>query len=258
MVSIRRASRQGMGLFGTSSRRRERDSETRISLDPVEPEVSQLTASLTAGLQDETERALAIYRHVKEHIAFGFTPRADKASPSETLRFGKGHANPQATLFMAMLHEAQIEARQHFVTISHDLVHGLFPSYALPPRWLSHSHVEVKLAGEWIPIDGYVLDSAYQRNAMALLREEGRTLGYSAHVDGAMDWDGRSPCMAQLVSDEMVVVDHGCFADPELFYTSPDYRHDFSELCLVMFGEFAAKPANERIELIRRTGGPEI
>ena len=249
-----------MGLFGSSSRRRERDSDsdTRISVHPAEPEVARLTARLIVSLEDETERALAIYRHVKEHIAFGFTPRADHATPSETLRFGKGHSNPQATLFMVMLHEAGIEARQHFVTNSNDLVHGLFPSYALPPRWLNHSHVELKLAGEWIPVDGYVLDSAYQRNAVALLKEEGRTLGYSAHVDGAMDWDGRSPCMAQLVTDDMVVVDHGCFVEPELFYASPDYRHDFSELCLAMFGEFAAKPANERIESIRRLGRPEI
>ena len=248
-----------MGLFDFSARaRRERDSETRQSAHPEAPELSALTASLTAGLRGETEQALAIYRFVKEKIAFGFTPRADQATPGETLRFGRGHSNPKSTLFMAMLHEAGIDARQHFVTISHDLVHGLFPSYALPPRWINHSHVEVKLAGQWIPIDGYVLDSAYQRNAVALLQEEGRTLGYSAHVDGAMDWDGRSACMAQLVSDDMVIVDHGSFTDPALFYASPDYRHDFSELCLVMFGEFAAKPANERIDLIRRTGRTEI
>ena len=247
-----------MGLFGSSSRARrgDRESEARLSSHPAEPEVSELTAELVAGLQDETERALAIYRWVREEIAFGFTPRADHATPTETLRFRKGHSNPQATLFMSMLRAAGIEARQHFVTVSHELVHGIFPSSALPPRFINHSHVELKLGGEWISVDGYVLDSAYQRHAVALLKEEGRAVGYSAHIDGAMDWDGRGACMAQLASEDMVVVDHGSFEDPEAFYAGPDYRHDFSELCLVMFGEFAAKPANERIESIRRTGRP--
>lgn len=222
-----------------------------MKLDEPGEAVRAVALEVTRGLRTPRDKALALFSFMRDGIAFGFTPRFDRATPEETLRFGRGHCNPQAALFTALLHAVGLEARQHFVTLSNAVLDGLFPERASPPARITHSYTEVRLDGAWVPLDGYILDRSYHRAATALLRRQGRVLGLGAHRDGLVDWDGSSPCFSQMADPAMVLADHGATTEPERFYASPDYAQRLGVVGGLLFRAFAVDPANARIDSIR-------
>jgi len=235
----------GLGglFFGCSSPR-----STLPRLDEPDAEVAALARSLTDRAQTPRERARTLYRFVREQVRFGFTPRFDDAHPGETLRFARGHCNPKGTLFATLLHAVDIGARQRFVTIDSEVLRGLFPPGASPPGKLTHSLVEVRLDGAWIPLDGYIVDRRLFEAARRRLR---RPLGYGIHRDGAIDWDGRTPCMVQLADESMVLADHGAFRDPRRFYRSRGYVQRQSRLAAFFYRAFAVDAVNTHIDALR-------
>jgi transglutaminase-like putative cysteine protease len=126
-----------------------------------------------AGATTPEARALAQFRFVRDEIHFGLTPRFDLASAEETLVFGRGHCNPKAVLFASLLRAARVEARLYLVTISNEILAGIFPPPGGPPVRLAHTFTEVRLAGEWRRVDGYMVDPMLHARAVPRLRAEG-------------------------------------------------------------------------------------
>ncbi|MEM9187810.1 MAG: transglutaminase-like domain-containing protein [Myxococcota bacterium] len=221
------------------------------TLDRPSSLVRETAQGLTAGLGSPREKARAIFHFVRDEIQFGFTPYFDGATPNDTLALRLGHCNPQSALFASLLRAAGVPATQHFVDISNEIIADLFPPYAAPPSRITHSYTEVELDGESLDVDGYILDPTFHRSALALLSDEDRTIGYGAHAEGVVTWDGRVSSMSQLADPGMVLADHGTFEDPAEFYDSDAYRQRLGAIGGFFYRAFALDPINARIHAIR-------
>ncbi len=183
-----------------------------------------------SGCKTDRKRAVRVHDFVRDRVRFGVTPWFDVADPATTLRLGVGHCNPKATLFVGVLRELGIEARLHFVTITNEVLRGLWPDGAGPPSRLSHAYSEVRLDGSWQRVDSYVVDRALWPGAAARLAEKRWAMGFGVHADGAPDWDGHGDAFSQLADDAMVLEDHGAWEDLRSFATRREYRHRLGPL----------------------------
>ena len=215
--------------------------------------VAEAVASATAGARSDTGRALGIYAFVRDQIEFGFTPRFDRASPAYTLRRRRGHCNPQATLMVAMLREAGLEARVHVVGISNAVLDGLFP-IPLPER-LDHAFTEIRLDGHWIRLDGYIADPPLLAGAQARLAREQRELGYGVHIHGRGDWNGIGDCMSQFVDPAMAVRDFGSMAELREHLDSPNYGQRLGVLGTIGLSAVVGR-VNQTLDALRGTTPP--
>lgn len=189
-----------------------------------------------AGAKSPREKGLALFLFVRDSIKFGFTRKFDSASPEETLCSGMGHCNPQGALFASLLQAEGIQAQQHFVELSPGVLRGiLFP----PPPRLVHSYVELQLPMETsgepggdsmkdkvdnrrIRVDGYIADKTLFEAARAKLLAEEQMEGFGVHVQGSIEWDGKSDCFCQMADEtQQVTCDLGTFDKPNDFYSSP-------------------------------------
>ena len=107
------------------------------------------------------ERIGAAYDFVRDEILFGYN--ADDVLPaSRVLRDGYGQCNTKGTLLMALLRGLGIPCRFHGFTIDKGLQRGIVPElvYPIAPRNILHSWVEAELEGQWVDLEGFILDSA--------------------------------------------------------------------------------------------------
>lgn len=245
----------GANLFRRARAPIRPDSST-LRLDQPSDEIRSLAASICQGESTPRAKALALYRFVRDEIAFGFTPEFNSATPEYTAAVRRGHCNPQASLLVALLAAAGIEARQHFVIIRNDILQGVFPERAMPPPEIDHSFAEVRFAktDPWIRLDGYILDPPLYRGALARLRREGRTLGFGAHVAGEMDWDGERDCMVQFADPGMALADAGAFVDARDFYQSSAYRAPLTPFSRLLYRNFALAATNKNLDALRQSG----
>lgn len=214
--------------------------------------LQEVTDHLTRNAPTDVARALAIYQFVRDALPFGFTPAFDQATPEQTLKLGRGHCNPKGALFVAMLRAVNILARLHFVSISNDVLRGLFPAMAGPPPVLNHAFTEVCLNEQWLRVDGYVIDTPLYEAARRRLLAEERPLGYGIHIEGTVRWNGTTDCLIQYADPAtMTLADHGPFEDPATFYRSPAYTQDPGPLARRLFGPLLTRLVNGRIEQVR-------
>ena len=225
----------------------------RMLIDESDAVITGLSAQLVRGHNTARERAVAIHDYVRDTVRFGFTPHFYAMSATEVLSAGVGYSNTKATLFIALLRAAGIEARQQFVDVNAAVLHGMFD---LRTPFIDHSYTEVLLDGVWVPTDSYVVDRALFRAAQAALRAEGRRLGYGVHVEGRYDWDGRKPAFAQFPSDEPRLSRHrwGVFPDVAAFYEStPAAWNRLTDILRVTF-PLAALTGNRAADALRAHG----
>ncbi|KAH3849774.1 uncharacterized protein LOC127874331 [Dreissena polymorpha] len=189
-----------------------------------DPAITTLAQSITSGIADDRAKAVAIHDWVRDNIQFGWTKHFWADSATDVLAAGKGFCNTKSTLFVALLRNVGIPARQHFVTIHCDSLHGLVKTGS---EYVDHAYAEVYLDGKWLKTDSYVIDSKLFRNAQARLTTENRLIGYGTIQGGQNTWDGRTDSFAQFVNDGRVdyltTRDYGVFEDVETFYkTAPE------------------------------------
>jgi hypothetical protein len=173
--------------------------------------IPQLAAQLTKGCNTPVEKAVAIHNYVRE-IPFGFTAWFDSASPTQTVKCNRGHCNPKGALFVELLRECGIEARQHMVNVDNRILRGCF-SYP-PPSPITHTYTEVKLRDTWVKTDSYIVDTPLLQRTKAKLAQEGAQLGYGVHINGTNEWDGRGDAFSQFVDPQgMLLQDVGVLSD---------------------------------------------
>lgn len=188
-------------------------------IDVRHPAVVAATEEAVGTRATARERAVAIHDWVRERVPFGFSRSFYRQRASDVLRAGVGYCNTKATLFIAMLRAAGIPARQRFVTLRSDVLHGFVD---FPGSHLHHSYTEVFLDGRWIGTDSYVVDATLFARAHARVQREGRVLGWAVHAGGGITWDGSGPAFVQFVDDgrvpDLTTRDDGVFADTMAFY----------------------------------------
>ncbi|KAJ8613025.1 hypothetical protein CTAYLR_004051 [Chrysophaeum taylorii] len=151
-----------------------------------------------AGDGTAVERAVRLHDFVRD-IEFGFTYRFEAATPQETLQFGVGHCVPKAQLFCALLKTQGIEARVQLAEVGGRVLDGLLPA---PPTVL-HAWTDVRLGGECLSVDSYVVDTKLFASAKAKLRNEA---GYDLCRFHSGSWAGfeRGKLFGTATSDPAV------------------------------------------------------
>lgn len=93
-------------------------------IDRDDPLIVETARSVTAGQSDDTAKALALFDHVRDQTPFGFAAGFWNQSASAVLRAGRGYCNTKSTLFVALLRATGVPARQVFVEIDAEVLHG--------------------------------------------------------------------------------------------------------------------------------------
>ncbi len=131
-------------------------------LDYSNPAIQELIERRRWRSHKEFERIKAIYNYVRDEILFGYNTD-DSISASKVLADGYGQCNTKGTLFMALLRACGIPCRVHGFTIDKKLQKGAMTGlvYALAPKNVFHSWVEVQLDGVWYELEAFILDKTY-------------------------------------------------------------------------------------------------
>lgn len=201
------------------------------------------------------EAAIRLHDHVRDNIRFGFCPAMYDQSASQVLRAGVGYCLTKSTLLVALLRALGIPARQHFVDISVEILHGI-----MTPRTplIDHCYVEVLLDEGWVRVDSFIVDMPLAEAARARLRREGRMVGYGVHIDGVSVWDGRRDAFCQFVNNGAVEgfseMDHGLFRDIDEFHEKAESWNRIGLLARLFMPAFASA-ANARAEALRHAPG---
>ena len=189
-------------------------------LDVHHPVLTQLIQQRAWQNLPLFERIGAVYSFVRNDIRFGYNA-ADNLPASQVLADGIGQCNTKSTLLMALLRAAGVPCRFHGFTIDKALQKGAITglAYALAPRSIIHSWVEVWHGGQWVHLEGFILDQPYlaalQRR---FVRHTGPFCGYGAatpdlHHPG-VDWVGRDT----YIQRDGINQDFGVFDSPDDFY----------------------------------------
>lgn len=166
------------------------------------------------------ERIGAVYDFVRNEIAFGYN-EADDLPASRVLADGQGQCNTKGTLLMALLRSVGVPCRIHGFTIDKALQKGAITgvAYALAPRRIIHSWVEVWFEGRWVCLEGFILDGQYLRSLQRRFPRARRFCGFGAATPDlsapAVEWRGQDT----FIQKEGIVDDFGTFEDPDAFYS---------------------------------------
>ncbi|MCC7312215.1 MAG: transglutaminase family protein [Sulfuritalea sp.] len=189
-------------------------------LDWQTPDILHLVSARGWRELPEFERVGAIYRFVRDEIAFGYNERDDLPA-SRVLEDGYGQCNTKTILLMALLRAAGIACRLHGATIHKRLqkgvVSGLF--YLLAPESILHTWAEVKGERGWTALEGVILDKPYLDGVRQFAPSGTRCmLGYAVGTDNwdapAIEWEGSDTAIQQTGVNR----DYGTFGDPDAFY----------------------------------------
>jgi hypothetical protein len=195
-------------------------SETPL-LDYRAPTIQALIAQRGWTQLSDKDRIGAAYDFVRNHITFGYN--ADDALPaSRVLADGYGQCNTKGTLLMALLRALEIHCRFHGFTIEKGLQRGVVPElvYPLAPRNIIHSWVEVLLDGDWLELEGFILDQQVLAALQTKFPERDTLCAYGAGTDNLQKPDVAWVGQSTYIQKTGINRDFGVFDDPDAFYTN--------------------------------------
>lgn len=166
------------------------------------------------------DKITGIYSFVKDEIPFGYNA-SDDIPASQVLADGYGQCNTKSTLFMALLRAVGVQCRFHGFAIHKELQKGLINgiAYALAPKEIIHSWVEVNFNGKWYNLEGLILDDKYLTSLQTKFKDKtGSFCGYGVDVKNfnqlQVEWN---ECDT-FIQKEGIVKDYGIFDSPDDFY----------------------------------------
>jgi len=219
--------------------------------------IEQIVSHIVSDIQDEVEKAVALHDYVKEKIKFGFSKYFDAPTDEYTLSYGFGQCTPKSHLLVSLFRAAGFESYQHLVTLSKQIMFGIIPAnrYWMISEEVSHSFVDVKVAGNWCSFDSHVIDTPLYTGAMTRLANEGRKIGYGIHSDSVNSWNGQGNAFGQYKA-EYSSEDHGRILDLPSYFKSEQYQNKFLGVTFnalfKILGEFNATDINNNIDKLRK------
>jgi len=164
----------------------------------------------------------AIYNYVRDEIHFGYNAD-DRLSASQVLNDGYGQCNTKGTLLMALLRAVGIPVRFHGFTIYNALQRGAIPNYlfSIAPARIIHSWVEVYQHGQWINLEGYIIDQAYLQQVQRRFANQcsdfsGFGIAAKCLASPDIDWKGQDT----YIQKDGIADDFGVYTQPDDFYAS--------------------------------------
>jgi len=226
--------------------------ETNI-LDFNHPKLKQLSEERSWGELSEYDRIGAIYKYVKDEIQFGYN-ESDELPASKILDDGYGQCNTKGTLLMALLRAHDIACRFHGFTIDKALQKGAITGfyYKIAPKNIIHSWVEIFFNGEWINLEGFILDKKYLNSLQKKFSStKGRFCGYGAATNNfqspSVEWEGKST----YIQKEGINNDFGIYDSPDEFYEI--HGSNLSGLKAFFYKHHIRKAMNTNVDRIRKS-----
>lgn len=188
-------------------------------LDVHHPDIESLVARRGWRTLSPYDRIGAVYDFVRNESAFGYN-EGDELPASRVLADGIGQCNTKSTLLMALLRAVGVPCRFHGFTIDKALQRGAITglAFALAPRRIIHSWVEVWFENRWVCLEGFILDADYLRSLQRRFPGTRRFCGFGAATPDlsapAVEWRGEDT----FIQKEGIVDDFGAFDDPDAFY----------------------------------------
>jgi hypothetical protein len=222
-------------------------------LDYNNPEIQALIKNKGWKNLSQDEQIGQIYDFVRDHIEFGYN-EDDTLPASRVLSDGIGQCNTKATLFMALLRASGIACRFHGFTIDKSLQKGVVTglAYALAPRSIIHSWVEVQFEGRWINLEGFILDADYLRSLQNMFPIATAFCGFGVGTlnlqSPAVQWQGTDT----YIQKEGITKDLGVFASPDAFYAQ--HGANLSGFKRWLYRHFVRHWMNKRVQRIRSGG----
>ncbi len=203
-----------------------------------------------------TDRIGAVYSFVRNEILFGYN--SDDALPaSRVLADGYGQCNTKGTLLMALLRALDIPCRFHGFTIDKGLQRGVVPElvYPLAPQNIIHSWVEILTGGNWVNLEGFILDQGILGSLQKTFPDRNSLCAYGAGTDclqaPGVEWTGKST----YIQKTGINYDYGLFNSPDEFYA--DHRQ-LSGWRGLVYRHVVRHWMNQRVARIRQGKVPVI
>lgn len=216
------------------------------------PDIVALVEARNWNALSDYDKIGAIYDFVQNEILFGYN-ESDDLPATAVLQDGYGQCNTKGSLLMALLRSVGIPCRFHGFTIDKELQKGAITGipYKLAPQNIIHSWVEVFYEGEWVNLEGFILDKPYLQNLQEKFSTtEGSFCGYGVATNNfknpAVAWVGKDT----YIQKEGINQDFGVFAEPDAFYEK--YGANVSGLKAVFFKSIARKLMNANVARIRK------
>lgn len=231
--------------------------ETRL-LDFNNPAIQGLIAKRGWKALAPAGRIHVAYDFVKDEILFGYN-RSDDLSASEVMADGYGQCNTKTTLLIALLRALEIPSRFHGFTIHKKVQAGIVPErlYRRAPTEILHSWVEVQHNGEWVPLEGFILDGPYLQQVKKLYPDRqgefcGLGIATSQFENPPVRFEGRPT----FIQRDAIVKDLGVYDDPDSFYDA--HGPNFSGIRRLLFAGAIRRILNAHVARIRGGDGAAV
>lgn len=221
-------------------------------LDYKSRELKELVARMGWTKMDSKAQILSIYNYVRDEIVFGYNI-GDAIPASRVLADGYGQCNTKGTLLMALLRAVGIPCRIHGFTIKKEIQKGALSGlwYKIAPPEIIHSWVEIRYKGEWLNLEGFILDLAYitslQKKFAAACR--GGFCGFGVATDNfaapEIYWNENST----YIQKEGIVKDLGLYDEPDSFFTEHPQR--LSPIKRFLFVNIIRHSMNRNVQKVR-------
>ena len=225
-------------------------------LDFSAPAIENLIERCGWRSLSEFERIKAIYNYVRDEILFGYNTD-DSIPASEVLADGYGQCNTKGTLFMALLRSCGIPCRVHGFTIDKRLQKGAMTGlvYALAPKNVFHSWVEVYLDGVWYELEAFILDKPYLEKLQAVNSDcAGAFCGYGVAVRDlhhpVIDFNRNNT----YIQSEGINQDFGVYYNPDELLR--EHHQEMSRLKAFIYRNLGRHLMNANVRKIRSSHLP--
>ena len=167
----------------------------------------------------------AVYNFVRDEIKFGYN-KDDILSASQVLADGYGQCNTKGTLLMALLRGVGIPTRFHGFTIYNELQKGAIPNYLFmfAPKRIIHSWIEVYFDGQWLDLEGYIIDKSYLNKIQESFADQcasdkgGAFSAYGIATKCLQNPDNNWKGGNTYIQKEGIADDFGVYDQPDDFY----------------------------------------
>lgn len=199
----------------------------------------------------EKDRISHIYEFVRNDITFGYN-QSDELTASEVLHDGYGQCNTKSTLLMALLRAVGIPCRIHGFYIDKRMQKGALTGivYQFAPKKIVHAWTEVYFQGEWLALEGVIIDEPYlQQVKEKLCRFNNGYIGYGVAVEHPKDinvcWNGAST----YIQSFSITDDLGIYASPDEFFSQ---FHNTDRFVKKLLFNILRKRINRQLDSLRK------
>ena len=221
-------------------------------LDYDDPSIQQLVQKRGwNNLSDQTKLIGMVYAFVRDEIAYGYE-KSYSLTASQTLGAKRGNCMTKTTLLMALLRAVGIPCCFHATLVNKIILRGLAKglAYKFIPEQLPHGWVEIFHKGNWLELEGHIIDKAYLQKLQAKFPDYmGSFYGFGIAVLNFKNPPNRWDEENTYVQDKAVEDDLGKFYSPDDFFREcPEAEQSIHR---IRFNKYLIPAINSNINAIR-------